>query len=223
MPIKRRVLVCLWEPSGFPECKSPWFSTPAILGACLLGAGHLGWGAQYRAWTPCSSGRTPAVVIAFLDLGHPSRGMGIKSLPLLPIFQWFLLYVFSCGIFLLLVFSLLSWIVALWAVEILVCPWKEVSSGSSYFGISAPQHVSSFQMWLYKSSAPFYIALPVFLIKCLIYFLLISSLPLSFYKYLFTFSEFAFWFSYYWVHEGWIITIKLKKIKPHDYVFSFTK
>ena len=44
-------------------------------------------------------------------------------------------------------FREISWIVALWIVAILVCPWEEVSSGSSYSAILAAPHIS---LSLYK-------------------------------------------------------------------------
>ena len=57
----------------------------------------------------------------------------IFSLP--PFSLWFLLYIFSCGKYFLLVFS--YQIVAPKIVVILVCPWKEVSSASSHPAILA--------------------------------------------------------------------------------------
>ena len=64
------------------------------LGACLPGAGSLGWGAQYGAQTPRSLRSTSAVVIILTCVGHPLLGCGSRlcaALPLLPILLWFLL------------------------------------------------------------------------------------------------------------------------------------
>ena len=60
-------------------------------------------------------GRNSTIVIFFLFVGHQPRGLGpdyVSFPPLLPI-SCFLLHVFSCGKSFLLVFRLLSYILAL--------------------------------------------------------------------------------------------------------------
>ena len=66
-----------------------------------------GWGDQCGAQTPPSLGTTSIIVIILLFVGLPPRSMGLDctvSSPLLPIFLWFFLYIFSCRQSFLLVF-----------------------------------------------------------------------------------------------------------------------
>ena len=110
---------------------------PNVLGALLPSAGPPGKGVQCGTWTTCSLGRNSAIVIipplVSLDMNLDYT----LSLTLLPISLWFLLYIFSCRRSFLLVLWSFSWVVSLQIVVILVCPWEEVSSESSYFIILA--------------------------------------------------------------------------------------
>ena len=65
--------------------------------------------------------------------GHLLGGVGSTITNLCPSteFHCFLLCTFCCGKFFLLVFMLSLLLVTLWRVAILVCPWEEMSSGSS--------------------------------------------------------------------------------------------
>lgn len=86
--------------SGSPMLKSHWLSKPEIPGAHIPGAGALDWGARCGAQTPCSLGRTSAILIILPFVGHlPQDGGPDISLPLLPISFWLLLYIFTCEIF----------------------------------------------------------------------------------------------------------------------------
>ena len=62
-------------PSGFPEFKPCLFSKPDILGAHLPSAGPQAGEPNMRLRTPCSSGRTSAVVISLSFLGCWPRGV----------------------------------------------------------------------------------------------------------------------------------------------------
>ena len=50
----------------FLECKYHWLSNSNFLRIRFPGAGSLGWGSQYGAWTPHSSVRTSALMISHL-------------------------------------------------------------------------------------------------------------------------------------------------------------
>ena len=72
--------------------------------------------ARCEAWIPCSLGWTSAIVIIFLFVGRLPAGVHLdytKFPSFLPIFLWFLLYVFRCGRSFLLAFRSFSLIVAL--------------------------------------------------------------------------------------------------------------
>ena len=120
---------------------SPTCLKARLSGGHLSGAGPTGWGAQCGAQTPLSLRGISAMVIILPFVGHLPRVTGLDytvCLPLLPLSLWFLLYIFSCRKSFLLVFRSFSSIVALYVFVILVCPWEEVSSGSSYSAMLAP-------------------------------------------------------------------------------------
>ena len=85
------------QPSRTPQIKPCCPSKPNAPGACLPGAGPLGWGAQYGAQNSHYSGRTSAIVIILHFVCCPPQGMTLywESAPptLLVVI---LLYVFSC-------------------------------------------------------------------------------------------------------------------------------
>ena len=106
-----------------------------IWGPHLPNSGPPGWGAWCVTWVPHSLRRTSEVVITLLFVVHLAGYVSLDStmsLPLLPISLWFLLYISSCG-----KSSSFSLILALEVVIILLCPWEEMSSRSSYSTILA--------------------------------------------------------------------------------------
>ena len=115
------------QSSGSPESKLSWPSMLYVLWACLSSAGVSGCRA-------CSWGSTSGIVIIpFVGCLPQVMGLNCTGSPLFPsTLLWFLLYIFSCRRSFLLVFWSLSSIVSVYIIVILVFPWKEVSSGSSY-------------------------------------------------------------------------------------------
>ena len=65
------------QPSGSPQIKHCWPSKPNVPGACLPSSGPPGWGARYRAQTPCSLGRTSASVMILPFAGRPPGDVGL--------------------------------------------------------------------------------------------------------------------------------------------------
>lgn len=89
-------------------------------------------GAWCETWTFHSSGRTSTPVISSCLWVTAMGCFGSwPSLPFLPSSMWCFLYIFRCGIAVLLEFRV-SELVTLYVVSALVCPWEEVSSASSY-------------------------------------------------------------------------------------------
>ena len=92
------------------------------------------------AWTPHSLGRISATVITLPFVGHPPTDVSLDYTVLtildykvytifivfLPTLLLFLLFIFNCGLF-LLVFRSFSSIVALRIVVMLLCLWEEMS------------------------------------------------------------------------------------------------
>ena len=116
----------------------PFLQSQTFWGLIFLLQDPPGCSAQCEAQTPSSSGRTSAVVIILPFMDHPPR-VYLDYTPsphLLPILLWFLLYIFSYRPFLLF-FPSFSSVVALQVFVIFVCPWEELSSGSSYSTILA--------------------------------------------------------------------------------------
>ena len=66
-----------YRPLALPKSTPHWPSKPNILGSFLPSAEPLGWGAQCGAQTPCSLGRTCAVIIILPFVGCPPPGMGL--------------------------------------------------------------------------------------------------------------------------------------------------
>ena len=76
----------------------------------------------------------------FSHLWSPYQVCGVnctESLPFLSCLIVVPFYIFSCRRSFLLLFRSFSSIIALWIVVILVCPWPEVSSKSSYSTVLA--------------------------------------------------------------------------------------
>ena len=130
----------LWEWSLFPTafaspvCKSCWPSQLDALGACLVFLLQSSWASRCGARLLTSCRKLWCVTVIIPSLWSPPWGCGVnynKSLPLHWISLCFLLCTFCCGKFFLLVFMLSLLLVTLWRVAILVCPWEEMSSGSS--------------------------------------------------------------------------------------------
>ena len=123
-----------------PKCLPHWPSKSDLLeDACLPGAGSLARGAPYGPQTCHSLEGLSAVVIILSFVGCLPRDVNIDSATslLLPSVLLLLLYIFSCRIYFLLAFRPFSSIVSLWIAVILVCPWEEVNSRSSYSMILA--------------------------------------------------------------------------------------
>lgn len=81
---------------------------------------------------------TSAAFITLLLWGHCTWGVdsdSTTSLALLPLQMWPCLYILSCRKSVLLVFRLVSEMVVLYVVAVSVCPWDDMSSGSSYSAI----------------------------------------------------------------------------------------
>ena len=61
---------------GFPQSKLQWPSKPNVLRAYLPGTGALACGTWYVAQSPCSFGRTSAIVIVVVFVGCSTLGFG---------------------------------------------------------------------------------------------------------------------------------------------------
>ena len=127
-------------------------SRPDVLGACLPGARTptagkpdmgLGpftpWGEALQLWLSSCS------LVTYLGLDDT------MSPPLLPFLLWFLLHIFSCRRSFLLVFRSFLLIGGLQTGLILVCPWEEVCSGSSYSTFRTSQPWASLIAQLVKN------------------------------------------------------------------------
>lgn len=80
-------------------------------------------------------GRTTMAMISLPIVNHHTGGVGpdqTTSVPLLLITMCHHLYILGCRNFVQLVFRSFSVMVALYLVVVLVCPWQEVSPGSTY-------------------------------------------------------------------------------------------
>ena len=102
------------QPSGSPESNSCWHQNQ-MFWELVFPRQWPALGSMMRAQTPCSLGRTSAIVINLPFVHHPPRGMGldyIAALLLLAVSLWFLPCILSCKSF-LLDFWFLSFIIAL--------------------------------------------------------------------------------------------------------------
>ena len=90
---------------------------------------------------------TSASFVTLLLWGHCTWGVDSDSttyLTLLPLQMWPCLYMLSCRKSVLLVFGLISEMVVLYVVAVSMCPWDNMSSGSSYSAslIQTPYYVT---------------------------------------------------------------------------------
>ena len=121
---------------------------------------EVSWAGDPSAQTPCSSvGDLCGYAIAFIS-GQPPRDMGLTRLHFCSWSpsMWSFLYILSCRKSVPLIFRLfLETVVVLYVVVliVLVYPWEEVSSESSYSAISIPAGIFLFFFFLQKLTSLF--------------------------------------------------------------------